>query len=69
MLDTNGFTSTIPDTWSPRSSASRSATEPPIDSPQTTTASQLARSASKARSASAYQSVHATWLRSCHLVP
>ena len=49
VLETNGLTRTMPATWSPRSSASRSTTEPPIDSPPTTTASHAARSRSNAR--------------------
>src|SRR6476620_8329629 len=67
-LDTNGLTRTRPATSGPRSSASRSATDPPIDRAPTTTASVRARSRSSARSASAYQSVQATRLRSCQLV-
>ena len=66
---TAGLTSTMPATASGWSAARRSTSEPPIDRPPTTTASFSARSFSKARDVSAYQSFHPTVLRSCHDVP
>ena len=67
---TDGLTTTSPATWEPCSSASRSASAPPIDSPPTNTvraaAAQVARTPA---STSAYQSGQRVWFISCQVVP
>ncbi len=54
---------------SPRSSASRMASVPPIESPITNTSSQRSRSRVRLRSSSAYQSSQWVRLASARLVP
>src|SRR3712207_6437616 len=67
-VSSEGLTTTRPAT-SGRSSASRTATVPPIDRPATNTWSHSAARASKASSAAATQASSSTWLQSCQRVP
>jgi hypothetical protein len=65
----DGFTRTSPVTASPLVSASRSARQAPIESPNTNTCDTRAVSSSNARDTSPYQSVQPVRLRSCQVVP
>jgi hypothetical protein len=66
---TDGLTSTRPATSDPCSSASRSASAPPIDSPPTTTVAQLPASSVSSSDTRPYQSVHLVRFISRQSVP